>query len=152
MRLLFDENTPRPLIEAVRAFARDHVCDHVKLIGWSGTLDPELFKRAADDGYDALVTNDKHQLRIPEEVKALAESGIHRIEYGHSGRGFTGLGLAIGSICAGLPFALRALADTSGQRLVKIRPVVGGVGNRVKITDPSVDYVHYWPGADAQQQ
>ena len=73
--------------------------------GWAGTRDIDLYARAAEEGFHAILTNDTKQLSRPMEVVATAESGLHRIEYrqNHKHGGLVGLGAAIATVCAGLP-------------------------------------------------
>lgn len=54
MKILLDENLPHGL--------RQHLVGHdaftVSYLGWSGTKNGELIRRAADDGFDAMLTLD----------------------------------------------------------------------------------------------
>ena len=55
MRLLLDESLPRLL-------ARDlpgHEASTVQALGWAGTANGELLRRAARAGFDAFLTSDK---------------------------------------------------------------------------------------------
>lgn len=76
LRLLLDQNFPRPpgfdlrsvdaTVEAV------HVYDHDPALTEAGTPDWLIYLRAAQDGFDALVTRDWHQLDQPEELWVLS--------------------------------------------------------------------------------
>lgn len=76
LRLLLDQNFPRPpgfdlrtvdsTVEAV------HVYDHDRGLTEAGTPDWLIYLRAAQDGFDALVTRDWHQLEQPEELWVLS--------------------------------------------------------------------------------
>src|SRR5690349_7080892 len=119
-----DENVARPLAEALRAFLTAHRLDHLtELDGWAGTADVDLYKRAAQDGYSAILTTDGRQMQRPNEVAAIAASGVHRIEYSQRHAGLVGLGVAIGTVCAGLPLALAELTQASSQLLVKLNGI-----------------------------
>ncbi|MEV4833378.1 hypothetical protein AB0K05_02575 [Nonomuraea sp. NPDC049486] len=84
MRLLLDENVPKPLYRALSAFIVNHEIVHLlDLSGWSGTRDESLYPLAAAEGFHAVVTNDGRQMQRPREVAAIAASDLHRIEYPH---------------------------------------------------------------------
>ncbi|MFI6733036.1 hypothetical protein ACIBI9_08895 [Nonomuraea sp. NPDC050451] len=76
MRLLLDENVPKPLHQVLTTFILNHEIVHLlDLDGWSGTRDETLYPRAAADGFDAILTNDGRQMQRPREVAAIAASG-----------------------------------------------------------------------------
>ena len=54
MRILLDEN----LDWRLRRYLPDHEVDSVSYIGWSGTKNGALLRKAEDAGYDALLTLD----------------------------------------------------------------------------------------------
>ncbi|MEV0229529.1 hypothetical protein [Nonomuraea sp. NPDC050786] len=113
MRLLLDENVPKPLHQVLTTFILNHGIVHLlDLDGWSGTRDESLYPRAAADGFDAILTNDGRQMQRPREVAAIATSGIHRIEYSHKHPGLVGIGIAIATVAAGLPGALALLEES----------------------------------------
>jgi hypothetical protein len=61
---------------------RSHDVQHVTdLPGWSSTKDLHLYGKAKDAGFQVVVTNDAKQMNRRLEVKAIAESGLHRIQY-----------------------------------------------------------------------
>jgi hypothetical protein len=76
LRLLLDQNFPRPpgfdlasvdaTVEAVPLY------DHDRALTEAGTPDWLIYLRAAQDGFDALVTRDWHQLDQPEELWVLS--------------------------------------------------------------------------------
>ena len=103
MKLLLDENVPRPMAEIVRILLKAHEVVHVHdLKGWTGTKDIELYAKAKADGFEVVITNDTKQLSRPLEVAAIAQSGLHRIEYRQNNKhgGLVGLGTAIATVCA----------------------------------------------------
>ncbi|MFI6298981.1 hypothetical protein ACIBEJ_45850 [Nonomuraea sp. NPDC050790] len=84
MRLLLDENVPRPLHQVLTSFVLNHDVIHLlDLPGWSGTRDETLYPRATAEGFHVVLTNDGRQMQRPREVAAIAASGLHRIEYPH---------------------------------------------------------------------
>ncbi|THV40592.1 DUF5615 family PIN-like protein [Glycomyces buryatensis] len=147
MQLLFDENVPRQLVEAIRAFMRNHQCDHVIDKSWSGTKDLDLYPRAAEHGYQAVVTNDVKQMKRQLEVEAIAKSGLHRIEYRQKHPGLEGLGLAIGTVSAALPLAVKELEQAAGQLMIQLRAVNPGSRERLKIINPRTDPPAFWPSS-----
>jgi hypothetical protein len=55
MKLLLDENLPHKL----RTELAGHSVFTVRFMGWSGIANGELLIRAAAEGFDALLTNDR---------------------------------------------------------------------------------------------
>ncbi|GHJ49576.1 hypothetical protein Cs7R123_69180 [Catellatospora sp. TT07R-123] len=146
MKILLDENVAMPLTNALRSFLFTHDLRHVsEEAAWSGTPDVELYKRAAQEGYDAVLTTDAKQMQRANEVAAIAASGIHRIEYSQRHAGLVGLGVAIGTVCAGLPVALAELADAPSQQLVYLQGVDPTSRARLKMTDPATSPPKFWP-------
>lgn len=72
LRLLLDQNFPKPpgfdLADVDATIQATHVFDHDPGLVASGVPDWLLYLRAADDGFDAIVTRDWHQLDQPEEL------------------------------------------------------------------------------------
>ncbi|MFI6319795.1 hypothetical protein ACIBG8_19830 [Nonomuraea sp. NPDC050556] len=141
MRLLLDENVPRPLSQVLTSFVL------LDLPGWSGTQDETLYPRAAAAGFHAVITNDGRQMQRPREVAAIAASGLHRIEYPHKHPGLLGMGVAIATVAAGLPSALALLEEAGGPRLITLRGVDPTVASRLRVTDPSANPPKFWPTA-----
>jgi hypothetical protein len=152
LKLLLDENVPRPMAEIVRILLKAHEVVHVhELKGWTGTKDIELYAKAKADGFEVVITNDTKQLSRPLEVAAIAQSGLHRIEYRQNNKhgGLVGLGTAIANVCAALPHALSELEAADGQRLVALTSIDPTRQNRLQITDPAVAPPKHWPGRDS---
>ncbi|GAB3985174.1 hypothetical protein GCM10029978_097210 [Actinoallomurus acanthiterrae] len=84
MKILLDENVPQPLASTIRTLLQcKHEVTHViDLPGWCGTKDISLYGKAADTGFTVILTNDAKQLKRRPEVEAIAQSGVHRIQYG----------------------------------------------------------------------
>ncbi|MFM9872378.1 MAG: DUF5615 family PIN-like protein [Fimbriimonadaceae bacterium] len=55
MKILLDENVP----EAFGHILREYETHHVVRLGWAGTKNGKLLKRAEELGYNALITQDK---------------------------------------------------------------------------------------------
>jgi hypothetical protein len=145
LKILLDENVAKPLHEALCVFIQGHEIEHVRdLQGWSGTKDLVLYERAASDGFTVILTNDQKQMQRQLEVEAIARSGIHRIEYTHKGLGLVGLGVAIGTVCAGLPVALAELEQAESQRLIQLRGIDPTAGSRLRINDPAQKPPKFW--------
>lgn len=151
MKLLLDENVPRPMAEIMCILLKAHEVVHVHdLKGWTGTKDIELYAKAKADGFEVVITNDTKQLSRPLEVAAIAQSGLHRIEHGQNNKhgGLVGLGTAIATVCAALPHALSELEAADGQRLVSLMSIDPTRQKRLQITDPAVAPPKHWPGRD----
>lgn len=149
MKLLLDENVPRPMVEIVRILLTAHDVVHVhELDGWAGTKDIELYAKARSEGFQAIITNDAKQLNRPMEVQAIARSGLHRIQYRQNNKhgGLVGLGTAIATVCAALPHALAELEEADGQRLVFLTAIDPSRRSRLQVTDPAVEPPKHWPG------
>ncbi|MYS79480.1 DUF5615 family PIN-like protein [Embleya scabrispora] len=148
MKLLLDENVPRPMAEIVRILLAAHQVVHVhELDGWVGTKDIELYAKAKAAGFHAIITNDVKQLSRALEVAAIAESGLHRIQYRQNNKhgGLVGLGTAIATVCAALPHAIAELETADGQRLVSLTAVDPSRHNRLQVTDPNASPPKHWP-------
>jgi hypothetical protein len=146
LRILLDENVARPLREALRIFIIGHELEHVHdLYEWSGTKDLLLYRRAADAGFDAILTNDEKQMQRRLEVEAIAESKIHRIQYPHKAKGLPGLGVAIGTVCSALPLALHELENAGSQRLIQLQGIDPTARGRLRIVDPDQSPPKFWP-------
>lgn len=76
LRLLLDQNFPRPpgfdLASVDATVEAVHVYDHDRALTESGTPDWLIYMRAVEDGFDALVTRDWHQMEQPEELWVLS--------------------------------------------------------------------------------
>lgn len=141
LKLLLDENVPRPMAEIVRILLKAHDVVHVHEIkGWTGTKDIELYARAKAEDFDVVITNDTKRLSRPLEVAAIAQSGLHRIEYRQNNKrgDLVGLGTAIATVCAALPHALSELETADGHRLVSLTSIDPTRQKRLQITDPAV--------------
>ncbi|MGV9374740.1 PIN-like domain-containing protein [Nonomuraea sp. NPDC003707] len=146
MRLLLDENVPKPLHQVLTTFILNHEIVHLlDLDGWSGTRDETLYPRAAADGFDAILTNDGRQMQRPREVAAIAASGIHRVEYSHKHPGLVGMGIAIATVAAGMPGALALLEESDGQRLISLRGIDPTAASRLRLIDPAKTPPKFWP-------
>ena len=147
MKLLLDENVPAPITSTVKTLLRrSHDVQHViDMSGWSGTKDLYLYGRAKDAGFEVVVTNDAKQMNRKLEVEAIAESGLHRIQYLHKQDGLAGLGLAMATVCAALPSVLQELATADGQRLVTLKGIDPGRDHRYGVRDPATDPPKFWP-------
>jgi hypothetical protein len=146
VRLLLDENVPKPLHQVLTTFIVNHEIVHLLgLAGWSGTRDESLYPRAAAEGFDVILTNDGRQMQRPREVVAIAASRMHRIEYPHKHPGLLGMGIAIATVTAGLPGALALLEEADGQRLITLRGVDPTAASRLRLIDPAVSPPKFWP-------
>ena len=142
MRILLDEDVPRPVLELLRAVLRGHEVDHVQTINWAGKKDLVLYRDAKQADYDVVVTNDAAQMADPDECRAVKRAGMHRVAYKQD-PGLRGMALAMASLVAAMPDVVKELANADGQRLVAIT----GLDRRRKryeIIDPRRK-PNYWP-------
>ncbi|GAB3275377.1 hypothetical protein GCM10027589_00490 [Actinocorallia lasiicapitis] len=149
MRLLLDENVATPIAVAIRNLVDDlHEVTHVlDLDGWKGAKDLALWPMAANEGFEAVLTNDAKQMQRSHEVEAIAHSGIHRIQYPHKHPGLTGTGIAIATVCAALPKVLDLLSGASAQHLVTLTGVDPTPAARYKLCVPAETPPKFWPSA-----
>lgn len=133
MKILLDENVPRPLHDVLCHLLKGHQVDHVGMV-WPGKEDIALL-RDAGKKYDMFVTNDIRQYDDPEECRAIRDSGLHHVTYTLPLNGLDGIALACGAICAGLRAAVIELNDVREQRIVKIASLDKN-RRRHTITDP----------------
>jgi hypothetical protein len=147
VKLLLDENVPAPITSTVKTLLRrSHDVQHVNdMPGWGGTKDLHRYGKAKDAGFQAVITNDAKQMNRKLEVEAIAESGLHRIQYPHRQDGLAGLGLAMATVCAALPSVLLELGVACGQRLVALKGIDPGRDHRYGVRDPAVDPPKFWP-------
>lgn len=148
MRLLLDEDVPKPLLPALQRVLTGHEVVHVEDLHWKSKKDLQLLPDAARRGFDTILTNDSRQLDDAEECRAIRDSGMHHIRYrqqtgrGESG-GLNGLALAMAAILAAMRQIVRELEEADGQRLVLIQEIRNE--RRHDTTDPKSDPPPYWP-------
>ncbi|MFZ2165377.1 MAG: hypothetical protein WAV45_07930 [Propionibacteriaceae bacterium] len=143
MKVLLDENVPRPLHHVLKTLLRDHDVDHVGEV-WPGKKDIPLLADAGKK-YDMFVTNDTHQYDSPEECRAIRSSRLHHVTYSLPVGGLDGLALACGAICVGLRAAVLALDTVREQRIVRITSISTS-RQHCHISDPGKEPPSpYWP-------
>lgn len=146
MRVLLDENVPRPLLESIRWILRGHEVDHVNNVRWKGTKDRELYVKAKRHGYEVVLSNDSSQLGDPGICKAIRTSGLSVVFYDVRGNGLSAHAAAAGAILHCVRQVVANLVDAKEQRIAIIKPLVSPE-NRFESYDPERDYVSpYWPG------
>jgi PIN like domain len=136
MKILLDENVPRPLHDVLRHLLKGHEVDHVGEV-WPGKKDI-LLLRDAGTRYNMFVTNDTRQYFDPDECRAIRESRLHHVTYALPLAGLDGIALACGAICAGLRAAVLELDGVREQRIVRIT-TLDKARKRYAISDPRVD-------------
>ncbi|MHC6219415.1 PIN-like domain-containing protein [Arthrobacter sp. MMS24-S77] len=99
MKFLLDECVSYRLMPSLEAAFRNCEFHSVKSLNWRGTLDPKLFRAAAEESFDVLVSLDHKILRLDDERYALRKAGLHfaaieRPPLGVKGRDFNSLVLA----------------------------------------------------------
>jgi hypothetical protein len=154
MRVLLDEDVPRPLLAALQRILSGHDVKHVDELQWKSKKDVNLLADAAGRGFEAILTNDSKQLDDVEECRAIRDSGLHHIRYRqHTGRGesggLQGLALAMGAILAAMR-QVGELEQADGQRLVLIQEIRNE--RRHEMTDPRLDPPAYWPSKPSRSR
>lgn len=99
MRVLLDESMPRPFARAVYG----HEVRTVRQMGWLGTGNGELLRRAREAGFDALITVDRG-IEYQQDVTR------------------TGLGLVVLLASSNRVEALLPLAPAVVEALATLRP------------------------------
>ena len=143
MRILLDEDVPRPVLDLLRHVLRGHEVHHVHMIRWAGKKDLPLYQDAKNAGYDVVVTNDNAQMSDPDECRQVKRTGMHRVSYRQQ-PGLRGLAIAMASLVAAMPDVMAELANADGQRLVSITGI-DPKRQRYEIVDPKRKPPRYWP-------
>jgi hypothetical protein len=155
MKVLLDEDVPKPLLPALQRVLTGHEVVHVDDLHWKSKKDSNLLADAAGRDFDAILTNDSKQLDDAEECRAIRDSGLHHIRYrqqtgrGASG-GMNGLALAMGAILAAMRQVMRELEEADGQRLVLIHEIRNE--RRHDTADPRIDPPAYWPSRPSRSR
>jgi hypothetical protein len=144
MRILLDEDVPRPVVDLLRHLLRGHDVDHVQLIKWAGKKDLVLYQDAKRAGYDVVVTNDNAQMSDPDECREVKRTGMHRVSYKQRHPGLRGLAVAMASLIAAMPDVVAESTNADGQRLVSITGI-DPTHKRYTIVDPRREPPPYWP-------
>lgn len=132
MRFLVDQNANYQSVPLLNSFFLGHAFEHAATLGWGAVADVDLFERMSFLGYDAIVTRDQNQLRIPEERAALLHHSLHWIGFRvRKQRGVLGLALETATLLAGIPYVLD-LVD-GDPTAFHLKGVQGEVGQRVRV-------------------
>ncbi|MGH9023901.1 MAG: hypothetical protein ACRDV9_12510 [Acidimicrobiia bacterium] len=140
MRLLLDQNFPRPpgfdlstvdsTVEAI------HVYDHDRGLTEAGTPDWLIYLRAAQDGFDALVTRDWHQREQPEELWVLSNLMLTVVSWR---RPFSDPVAEWGHLLAYLP-QLKRRIERRRPRVLLLPPPHLGAGNEINPREALGEY------------
>jgi hypothetical protein len=145
MRVLVDEGMPVQVLAPLR-LNKGHEFDHVDELRWKGKKDAPLFRDAAANGYEAVLTLDLAQLDSVEESRALKRSGLHHvgIAQGRSAQGIKGIARVVSSVIVSMPYVLADLAQADGQRVVELSLL--SASKRHTLFDPRVETERfpYW--------
>jgi len=138
MRVLVDEAMPLQVVEPLR-LNKGHAFDHVDELRWKGKKDVSLFRDAAANGYEVVLTLDLAQLDSADESRALKRSGLHQvaIAQGRSAQGVRGMARVIASVIVSMPYVLDDLIAAPGQRIVELS-LLAGIRRHV-VHDPAVE-------------
>lgn len=145
MQVLVDEGMPVQVLAPLR-LNKGHRFDHVDDLKWKGKHDVPLFRDAAANGFEAVLTLDLAQLDSVEESRALKRSGLHHvgIAQGRTAQGVRGIARVIASVVVAMPYVLEDLERADGQRIVELSLL--SASRRHNLFDPRVtpERFPYW--------
>ncbi len=145
MKVLLDEDVPRPVVPLVKHLLKGHEVEYVPDLHWAGKKDVPLIGDAARRGFTVFVTQNIGQFNDPGECRAIQRSRMHHVSYEVPSSGLKGLGLASGSLCAAILPVITELSTVRKQHVVRIASLDAG-RKRYRISDPSTDPPSdYWP-------
>lgn len=133
MKFFLDQNVSQAALDPLRALYLDHEFRHAYDEGLSSEDDIPLFSKLCNQGYDAIVTKDRNQLRDEDERRALFDSGLHWI--GHRSKehkGLMGIVIETSTVTAGLMYVLQNWKDSPHSYL--LYGITTELGQRVKIS------------------
>ena len=136
MKVLLDEDVPKPVVPLVEHLLRGHQVAYVPNLRWSGKKDVPLIGDAAQRGFTVFITQNVGQFNDPSECDAIKRSGMHHVSY-EVPSGLKGLGLASGSLCAAILPVVTELGLLSRQHIVKITGLDKS-RKRYEVTDPAL--------------
>ncbi|MDR2564780.1 MAG: hypothetical protein LBC97_01725, partial [Bifidobacteriaceae bacterium] len=127
---LIDENVNEQVMHALRAVYPDHLFETVRGQGLGGQEDVALFEAARSGEFDAIITKDRHQLRVPRERAALRENSPHWVGFAQKPiAGLRGTAIETATVVAGLAFVLAHRAtEPTAFRLKGVPPARSGQG------------------------
>ena len=142
LRLLLDQNFPRPpgfdLASVDATVEAVHVYDADRTLTETGTPDWLIYLRAVEDGFDALVTRDWHQLDQPEELWVLSNLRLTVISWR---RPFNDPVAEWGHLLAYLPQVKRRIERRQPRVLLPPPPQLSA-GNEVNPRQALGEYAH----------
>lgn len=127
MRILVDENLPTqvmPVLE-ITLGPLGHQVDAIEQIKWKGAKDHRMILKAAERGYDALITLDRNQLKNRKEREAIQRSRIHWVGVRESGSKdpVQKVATTCATVIAGSVLVAKHLEHAERPQLVFIRTV-----------------------------
>lgn len=134
MKVYLDENMPPLLVQPLSAVYLQHSFSSWVDEGLRGKEDIPLLGILKDRHFDAIITRDRNQLRVPEERIAVVESGLRWI--GLTSKRLTGLEqitITVSSLVAGLRFVFEHTPEAPTS--YHVRCVQPGRSERVKIAE-----------------
>lgn len=149
MRFFLDENIPLAALDTLRAAypSKLHQFEHVTDSDLAGTKDPQLFAHLAAEGYDALITEDRNQLK--DHAIQLQASGVHWIGYRSkpSLSGVDAITTKTASVIAAMRHIVEAIEGATHQVVLVIHLVPLERSQRIK----EIPSAHIARLAQAQQ-
>jgi len=110
VKFFLDENVSVGCLKPLEALYGEHEFRHAYKEGLGGTKDVPLLGMLSQQGYDAIITKDRTQLRDDEERRAIFDAGLHWIGYAAKGvKGLRGLATETATLTVGLVYVLADL-------------------------------------------
>lgn len=107
MRFFIDQNINQQAPAALSSIYLRHTFEHAYHLGMHELEDERLFEELHRQGFDAIITKDKNQLKDDAERDGLRRANLHWIGYKSKGHpGLLGIGIETSTIISGLPFVL----------------------------------------------
>lgn len=138
-RILVDENIPPLVAQTLRSafIGHEFLSAHDNPPRYVGVDDIELFARLGQDGFGAIITQDRNQVRDSDERAALRQYNLHWIGLQAKRHGgVKGIAMSAATLMAGMPFVLTDWRDV--PHLYRLKGVQAEQGQRLTISENRV--------------
>lgn len=134
MKFFLDENESPAILEPLRAVYFQHEFRSAEQENLRGTLDVELIAAVHTRGFDAVLTQDRNQLRNREERQAYIDTGLHWI--GHAEPDASGLILIASTAAAylaAMPHIIEEMEQVTDAHAFHVRNLPLQLGQRLTV-------------------
>ncbi|AWS47892.1 hypothetical protein [Streptosporangium sp. 'caverna'] len=127
MRILLDENVPKPLVEPLSWLLPGHVIEQVNR-RFKGIKDEQLYDKAKRKKFEMIISADGNQLYDEGICKAIQRSGLHAVfvETGNSSLG--SLAAAAGALIHSIRDIIGKLEKAESQHVAIVQMLHGDPG------------------------